>query len=114
MTRKCNNPVPSCGGNECIGSNIFPLDCCPGKIMALCTYILHLSFDCIHRCYTTYSYVYYNTYIVKITRIMPMYVDMLIIFITIWVSLCSFLGTENFHLTIGNIIIRIVFICRNC
>ena len=42
MIRKCNNPEPSCGGNECVGSNSFPLEtpcngfCCSGKMMLLC------------------------------------------------------------------------------
>ena len=38
MIRKCNNPEPLCGGNNCTGSNLHLLDvkcnnvCCPGKI----------------------------------------------------------------------------------
>ena len=41
IIRKCNNPEPSCGGNECVGSDILTLQtpcnefCCSGKIMIL-------------------------------------------------------------------------------
>lgn len=37
--RKCNNPEPSCGGKDCVGSSNIQLDvpcsnaCCSGKIM---------------------------------------------------------------------------------
>ena len=48
MIRKCNNPEPSCGGNECTGSNVFPLEtpcngfCCLGKIMTPCIFCIRL------------------------------------------------------------------------
>ena len=60
MIRKCNNPEPSCGGNECVGSNSFPLHtpcnefCCPGKIMIriifyvsliVCSFLMTLEYD---------------------------------------------------------------------
>ena len=36
VTRKCNNPVPSCGGNNCSGNSTYQNtcgnNCCPGKI----------------------------------------------------------------------------------
>ena len=37
MIRKCNNPEPSCGGNDCVGPSSILLEascndiCCPGK-----------------------------------------------------------------------------------
>ena len=40
MIRKCNNPEPSCGGNDCVGSSSV-LDarcnnsCCPGKMHSM-------------------------------------------------------------------------------
>ena len=39
MIRKCNNPEPSCGGNDCVGSSSALLEalcndlCCLGKTM---------------------------------------------------------------------------------
>ena len=47
MIRKCNNPEPACGGNNCVGSDSFPLEapcndfCCPGKMS-------HGIITCIH------------------------------------------------------------------
>ena len=37
LTRRCNNPTPSCGGYNCSGSsvdqNVCNVNCCPGKII---------------------------------------------------------------------------------
>ena len=45
LTRRCDNPTPSCGGNKCLGSNVdqnkCSTNCCSGKI------IIHMIF-CIH------------------------------------------------------------------
>ena len=47
MIRKCNNPEPSCGGNDCIGSSsVFDAPCnnlcCPGKMHSVVFYKLGL------------------------------------------------------------------------
>ena len=40
-TRVCNNPEPSCGGNECDGPSVYVVKekcndmCCPGEIITL-------------------------------------------------------------------------------
>ena len=44
-TRRCNNPVPSCGGNDCRGlrvdTNLCNTHCCPGKVITkICMHIV--------------------------------------------------------------------------
>ena len=38
LTRRCNNPLPSCGGNNCPGLSVIMspcnIHCCPGKVIA--------------------------------------------------------------------------------
>ena len=51
LTRRCNNPVPSCGGDNCPGLSVSRdscnIHCCPGKVMTrLYTHIT----ICIARC----------------------------------------------------------------
>ena len=46
-TRLCNNPVPSCGGNDCPGLrvdiNSCNTHCCPGKvIIKICIHIVNV------------------------------------------------------------------------
>ena len=39
LTRRCNNPTPDCGGNNCVGLSttqyICNDKCCPGKFIAM-------------------------------------------------------------------------------
>ena len=64
MIRKCNNPEPSCGGDECVGSNSFPLEtscnglCCPGKMMVLCfalQYVVYIATNVISLYHIVYT-----------------------------------------------------------
>ena len=50
LTRVCNNPVPSCGGNDCPGlrvdTNPCNTHCCPGKVIVLIlSMVTTISFD---------------------------------------------------------------------
>ena len=42
LTRKCDNPVPSCGGNNCPGLSVDTtpcnIHCCPSKIITKLEY----------------------------------------------------------------------------
>ena len=51
LTRRCNNPKPSCGGNKCLGlkiaRNVCNTSCCPGKIIIIWSCLYQYNYMCI-------------------------------------------------------------------
>ena len=62
-TRSCNNPTPSCGGNNCVGKTLETVDCNTMPCIGLCMHSTYVRTCTYYACVAICICMYIHSYV---------------------------------------------------